>query len=177
MGPFTIVQIDAHIDWRDEVAGERFGLSSTMRRASEMPHIERIVQVGQRAIGSARPATSPMPRRGARSSCRPARCTRTASRRSLDAVPAGSQVLVTLDCDGLDPTVMPGVIAPAPGGLTYWQAIGILHGIAAKARIAAFDIVEFVPERDVAGLGALTAARIIVNVLGLVARQAGAARE
>ena len=82
-GPLTIVQIDAHIDWRDEVAGERFGLSSTMRRASEMPHIERIVQVGQRAIGSARPATSPMPTRGARSSCRPARCTRTASRRSL----------------------------------------------------------------------------------------------
>ena len=54
-GPLTIVQIDAHIDWRDEVAGERWGLSSTMRRASEMPHVERIVQVGQRAIGSARP--------------------------------------------------------------------------------------------------------------------------
>ena len=62
-------------------------------------------------------------------------------------------------------------LAPAPGGLTYWQAIGILHGIAAKAKIAAFDIVEFVPERDPAGLGALTAARIIANVLGLVARQ------
>jgi agmatinase len=67
---------------------------------------------------------------------------------------------------------MPAVIAPAPGGLTYWQAIGMLHGIAAKARLAAFDIVEFVPERDAAGLGALTAARIIVNVLGLMARHA-----
>jgi agmatinase len=48
----------------------------------------------------------------------------------------------------------------------------MLHGIAAKARLAAFDIVEFVPERDAAGLGALTAARIIVNVLGLMARHA-----
>jgi agmatinase len=38
--PLTVVQIDAHIDWREEVAGERFGLSSTMRRASEMAHIE-----------------------------------------------------------------------------------------------------------------------------------------
>jgi agmatinase len=89
----------------------------------------------------------------------------------VDAVPAGSQVLVTLDCDGLDPTIMPGVIAPAPGGLSYWLAIGILRGVAAKARIAAFDIIEFMPERDLAGLGALTAARIIVNVLGIVARQ------
>ena len=40
-GKFTIVQIDAHIDWRDDVGGERWGLSSTMRRASEMAHIER----------------------------------------------------------------------------------------------------------------------------------------
>ena len=30
--PVTILQIDAHIDWRDEVQGERWGLSSTMRR-------------------------------------------------------------------------------------------------------------------------------------------------
>ena len=90
----------------------------------------------------------------------------------IDAVPPGSQVIVTFDCDGLDPSIMPAVIGPAPGGLTYWQSIGILHGIAAKARLAAFDIVEFVPERDVAGLGALTAARIVANVLGLAARQA-----
>ncbi|MEM7635890.1 MAG: arginase family protein, partial [Pseudomonadota bacterium] len=32
-GKYTIVQIDAHIDWRDDVDGERWGLSSTMRRA------------------------------------------------------------------------------------------------------------------------------------------------
>jgi agmatinase len=176
-GPFTIVQIDAHIDWRDEVAGERLGLSSTMRRASEVAHIERIVQVGQRAIGSARPGDlADAEAWGA--IIVPARAVHEDGIAPvLDAVPAGSQVLITFDCDGLDPTVMPGVIAPAPGGLTYWQAMGIVHGIAAKARIAAFDIVEFVLERDVAGLGALTAARIITNVLGLVARQAGAARE
>jgi agmatinase len=170
-GPVTIVQIDAHIDWREEVAGEHWGLSSTMRRASEMGHVERIVQVGQRAIGSARPgdfadakawgAVFVPARAVAEQGIAPV----------LDAVPAGAQVLVTLDCDGLDPTIMPAVIAPAPGGLSYWQAIGILRGIAARARIAAFDLVEFVPERDVAGLGALTAARIIVNVLGLLAPQ------
>ena len=47
-GPLAILQIDAHIDWRDEVGGERFGLSSTMRRASELPGVGSIVQVGQR---------------------------------------------------------------------------------------------------------------------------------
>jgi agmatinase len=176
-GPFTIVQIDAHIDWRDEVAGERFGLSSTMRRASEMAHVERIVQVGQRGIGSARPGDLADAKAWG-AILVPARDVHERGIAPvLDAVPAGSQVLLTLDCDGLDPAIMPGVIAPVPGGLTYWHAVGILHGIAAKARIAAFDIVEFVPERDVAGLGALTAARIIANVLGLVARQPAPARD
>ena len=55
-GPFTILQIDAHIDWRDEVDGEKYGLSSTMRRASELPWVERIIQVGMRSVGSARAA-------------------------------------------------------------------------------------------------------------------------
>ena len=52
--PLTILQIDAHIDWRNERYGERFGYSSTMRRASEHPHVWRIVQAGARGLGSAR---------------------------------------------------------------------------------------------------------------------------
>jgi agmatinase len=170
-GRYVVVQIDAHIDWRDEVAGERWGLSSTMRRASEMGHIERIIQVGQRAVGSARPGDYDDAMAWGVTFV-PARAVHEHGIAPvLEAVPAGSQVLIAFDCDGLDPSIMPGVIGPAPGGLSYWQAVGILHGIAAKARIAAFDIVEFVPERDVAGLGALTAARIVTNVIGLIARQ------
>jgi len=41
---------DAHIDWRDEVRGERWGLSSTMRRCSEMPHVGTMVQFGRRGV-------------------------------------------------------------------------------------------------------------------------------
>ena len=53
-GPITLVQIDQHIDWRDEVNGVREGLSSPIRRASEMEHIGEIFQIGLRATGSAR---------------------------------------------------------------------------------------------------------------------------
>lgn len=169
-GPLTVVQIDAHIDWRDEVQGERFGLSSTMRRASEMPWVERIVQVGARAMGSARSGdyrdaldwgalfvlARDFHARGPRA--------------VLDLVPDGAEVLVTLDVDGLDPWIMPAVIGPAPGGLGYWDAVELLHGLAGKADIVGFDIVEFMPARDIQGLAALTAARIVCNVLGLMAR-------
>src|SRR5689334_15270682 len=55
-GPLTIVQIDAHLDWRDERNGLRETFSSTMRRASEYPWVERIVQVGLRGVGASREA-------------------------------------------------------------------------------------------------------------------------
>ncbi|HEX5079635.1 MAG TPA: arginase family protein, partial [Geminicoccaceae bacterium] len=106
-GPLTIVQIDAHIDWRDEVAGERWGLSSTMRRASEMRHVERIVQVGQRAMGSARPGDLRDAQAWGAIFVPAREVHEHGIAPALDAVPAGSQVLVTLDCDGLDPAIMP----------------------------------------------------------------------
>ena len=54
--PLSVVQVDAHLDFRDEVQGVREGYSSPMRRASEMDHVRHIVQVGLRAVGSARPS-------------------------------------------------------------------------------------------------------------------------
>ncbi len=170
-GTFTILQIDAHIDWRDEVQGERFGLSSTMRRASEMAQIERIVQVGQRGIGSARRADYDdalawgvhfVPAREV--------CSHGVAG-ALRHVPPSARVIVSIDCDGMDPAVMPGVIGRAPGGLSYWDVIGLLDGVAAKAGIAAVAVVEFMPERDVDGIGALTAGRIVASAMGLIARQ------
>ncbi len=169
-GPLTVVQIDAHIDWRDEVAGERFGLSSTMRRASEMPWVERISQIGARAVGSARPNDYRDALDWGVSFVLAREVHACGLDSVLELVPEGAQVFVTLDCDGLDPWIMPAVIGPAPGGLGYWQMVDLLHGLAAKATIAGFDIVEFMPARDIQGLAALTAARIVCNVLGLMAR-------
>jgi agmatinase len=170
-GKFTVLQIDAHIDWRDEVEGIKLGLSSTMRRASEMAWIERIIQVGARGTGSARVSDY----RDALSAGVKFFFADAVHERGIEPVlaevPPGANVLVTVDCDGLDPTIMPAVIGPAPGGLTYWPAVGLMRGVANKARIAGFDIVEFMPERDHQQRGALTAARLIANATGLISRQ------
>lgn len=170
-GKFTVLQIDAHIDWRDEVEGLKLGLSSTMRRASEMGWVERIIQVGARGTGSARVSDyRDALTAGARFFFADAVHERGIEP-VLAEVPAGANVLVTIDCDGLDPAIMPGVIGPAPGGLSYWQAVGLMRGVARKAKIAAFDIVEFMPERDQQQRGALTAARLVANAIGLISRQ------
>ena len=170
-GDYTILQIDAHIDWRDEVHGERYGLSSNMRRASEMAHIKKIIQVGQRSIGSARPSDL----RDAKDWGVEFYSARDVSRDGLapilETISEQSNVIIALDIDGLDPSIVPGVIGRAPGGLSYWQTVELIHGVARKARLSAFNLVEFMPERDVQQLGALVCARIIANVLGAVARR------
>lgn len=171
-GIYTILQIDAHVDWRDEVAGERMGLSSTMRRASEMPHIDNIIQVGQRGMGSARVADVEDAKAWGVQFISARDVHANGVKQALKHVKPGSNVIICFDCDGLDPGIMPGVIGRAPGGLSYWQAIDLIEGVAARARIAAFDLVEFMPEQDVDDIGALTAARIVASTLGVLARQA-----
>ncbi|MEM7344406.1 MAG: arginase family protein [Chloroflexota bacterium] len=170
-GPINILQIDAHIDWRDDVDGERWGLSSTMRRASEMGWVNQIIQVGARGLGSARPndyqdavawGVTFFPMRQIQSV-------------GIDAVvqtiPTDKPLFITLDVDALDPSIMPAVIGPAPGGFSYWDILFLLEQAASRTKIAGFDIVELMPSADVGGRGALLAARIVATMLGLIGRQ------
>ena len=166
-GPLTVLQIDAHIDWRDEVEGVRHGLSSTMRRASEMPQVERIVQVGHRGMGSARPSDLAEARAwGAR--LVPASAPDPVGE-ALALVPDGARVALCLDLDALDPSVMPAVIGRTAGGLSYAQVLRLIAGTRARAHIAALAMTELMPPRDVDGLGAMAAAQLLVAALGLLA--------
>ena len=172
LGEFFIVQIDAHTDFRDVVRGENLGLSSTMRRSMELDFVTGMVQVGQRGIGSTRPqdyqdalamGVKYVPARQVHSQ---------GIQTAIDLVPAGSNVIFDFDCDALDPSVNPGAIGRAPGGLTYWHVVELIHGVAQKAKISGFNLVEYMPDVDVDAIGALNNARIICNVLGEVTRQA-----
>jgi agmatinase len=168
-GPLTVLQIDAHLDWRDEVDGERYGYSSPMRRASEMPWIRHMIQVGLRGVGSARASEVADAHAWGVEIVTAEEVHRSGVARALALVPEGVPCLVTVDCDGLDPSIMPAVKAPAPGGLTYWHVVDLIRGAARKAPIAGFDLVEFMPERDSHGLAARTAARIVCNAIAAVA--------
>lgn len=169
-GPLTILQIDAHIDWRHERYGEQYGFSSTMRRASELSHVERIVQVGMRGLGSAREQEIKEASAWGASFITARDIHHDGVDAALSLIPIGSRCLITLDCDALDSSVMPAVAYPSPGGLTFIQTIDLIQGVAEKAKIAGFDLIEFVPKKDRDGMAGFTAARIICNVLGCLAR-------
>lgn len=170
LGPLTIIQIDAHIDWRDERRGERFGFSSTMRRASEMDHVERIVQVGMRGLGSARREEFEFARNWGAHIVTAREFHQAGPDAVMAHVPAGANCIITLDCDALDAGIMPAVMSPTPGGLSYMQTIDLVAAVTARARLVAFDMIEFVPKRDTAGTATFTAARIVANVIGRLAR-------
>ena len=164
-----VVQIDAHIDWRDERNGEREGLSSPMRRASEMAWVTGMAQIGIRGVGSARTEEFDAAEDygslivGARE----------LRSQGVDAVlarvPERPRYYVTFDADALDPGIAPGVGSPAFGGISYAEATDLLRGVAAKGRIVGADFVEVVPDRDVQGYTALLIARLILNLIGAVA--------
>ena len=171
LGPLTVIQIDAHIDWRDERRGEPKGFSSTMRRASELDHVENMIQVGIRGLGSARRAEVELARDWGVKIVTARDFHRAGIEAALKHLKSESNCMITLDCDGLDCGIMPAVMAPAPGGLSYMQAIDLIDAVIKKSRLVAFDMVEFVPERDTNGTAAVTAARILANVLGGLARR------
>lgn len=169
-GPLDILLIDAHTDFRDDVNGEKLGLSSTMRRASEMSQVGKLIMAGQRGIGSARVADYEEMGKRKVSLVTAREIHAKGIQSTLDAIPAGRKLWINLDVDAMDPSIMPAVIGPAPGGLSYWQVVELIAGAAAKTKLAGFSMVEFVAEKDTSGLAALTLARILCNVIGIMAR-------
>ena len=167
----VILQIDAHIDWRDERYGERNGFSSTMRRASEHDHVWRIVQVGARGMGSAREAEIRDAQKWGARLITARDVHHRGVAQVLDHIPDDCDCVIALDCDALDVSQMPAVAYPSPGGLNYTQVTDLIAGVASKARIAGFSMVEFVPKRDPEGTAAFTAARIACNVIGRLGRR------
>lgn len=169
-GPITLVQIDAHLDWRDNVNGVREGYSSPIRRASEMAHIDKIFQLGIRGQGSARPEEVEAARAYGSNIVTANEWQDIGTAALLARIPDGGRYYLTIDADGLDPAVMPAVEGPAPGGISYRQTIDLIKGLFAKGRVVGMDVVEIAPSRDVNEITSMTAGLIILNAIGAAVR-------
>ena len=168
---FTILQIAAHIDWREIHMNERYGLSSTMRRASEMKHIKKIIQVGARGIGSGHPSDYRDALDWGVKFYTAEKVHAMGTDKVIENIESGSYVIVCIDIDSMDPSIAPNVIGRSPGGLTYFQVLSLIKGVAKKANITAIDFVEIMPEVDVDGIGGLTVSRLVATTMGILARQ------
>ena len=166
----TLVHVDAHLDWRDDVNGEKNGYSSPIGRASEMPWIDKIIQIGIRGIGSARRGEVEDARAYGADIVTAYELHEIGMAAVLDRIPDGGPYYLTIDADGVDPTIMPAVMAQTPGGLTWVQMRQLIHGLVGKGRVLGMDIVEIAPSRDVGGITMVHAERAICNFIGAAVR-------
>jgi agmatinase len=91
----------------------------------------------------------------------------SSDRRSLGAMVnrlRNRPVYITLDLDLFDPSLLPGVGTPEPGGLTFQEFISLLK-VLRSLHVIGFDIVELTPDYDPTQISSVTAAVILREMI------------
>jgi agmatinase len=166
--PVHIVHIDAHLDFVDERHGVRYGHGNPLRRASEMEHVTGMSQLGIRNVSSSNRADYDDAREAGSDILSVRDVRRLGADGVLRRIPEGERYYVTIDIDGFDPSVAPGTGTPSHGGFLYYEVLEIMQGLAKQGDIVGIDLVEVAPDYDQAGITAMLAAQLLMNMLGFV---------
>jgi agmatinase len=135
----SVLQLDAHADLRDSYHGTPFSHATVMRRVSE---VAPVVHVGIRSLS--REEAEWVKQRGARLFY----AAHVLSSPDIAAAVSDvltDQVYITICLDGFDPSVVPAVGTPEPGGLGWYDVLRIVRQVAATRHIVGFDVVELFP--------------------------------
>lgn len=136
----SVLQIDAHADLRDTYDGTPHSHASIMARVVKDMQIPS-VQVGIRSISGdeARSLKDGLP-------------TKIFWARDIvgrtdwidDAIEGlTDNVYLTIDIDGLDPSIVPTTGTPEPGGLGWYETLTLIRELAEKKRVVGMDLVEY----------------------------------
>jgi agmatinase len=79
-------------------------------------------------------------------------------------------VYITVDLDVLDPSVLPGVGTPEPGGLGWEEILRFLQLVFSKRKVVAFDVVELCPKSN-SDISPFIAAKLIYRMMGYWTKQ------
>ncbi|ADN01273.1 agmatinase [Spirochaeta thermophila] len=165
-GQVGIVQIDAHADLRDTYEGSRFSHACVMRRA--LDHGFSIFQAGVRSLS---PGEVALRRElaGRQVFWKDApELRRTGAPLALPP-DFPSNVYLTIDVDGFDPSVVWETGTPEPGGLFWYEVLDFIERVAEAHTVVGFDVVELAPAKG-SHVGAFVAARLVYQVMGIVFR-------
>ena len=135
----SVLQIDAHADLRDSYDGTPYSHASVMARVVKDLHIPA-VQVGIRSISvdEAR-VINQLP-------------TRIFWAKDIvgrddwwdDAIEGLTEnVYLTIDIDGLDPSLVSATGTPEPGGLGWYETIGLIRTVARNRNVVGMDLTEY----------------------------------
>jgi len=163
--PFGIIQLDAHADLRSSFEGSiyshacvmhrsvvecgcslfQFGIRALCLEEVEFRRQHNVHSLDGRQIPGARLADFVLP----------------------DDFP--EEVYVTLDVDGLDPSVIGATGTPVPGGPGWWDTLTFLERAIRDRKVLGFDVVELAPRPHDHG-SEFAAAQLVYSVMGLITR-------
>jgi agmatinase len=161
----SVVHIDAHPDFRNELMGSRYSHGSNLRRLSELPFVRQVTALGLRVVD---PVTYEDMK---------GRVDWATTRDILEkgpavvveqVVPPAKYLYVSIDIDVLDLAIVPGTTLPEPGGISYRELRGLLAALPAKGEIVGFDIVELNSAHDYNNVTARITAMAIVHFLSAI---------
>ena len=159
--PFTVIQIDAHGDLRQSYEGSIYNHACVMRRILDLGL--PTLSVGIRSI-----------------------CLEEAQLIKQQQIPivwakniaddsdwidkaiafiTTEKVFITIDLDGLDPSLMPGVGTPEPGGLNWYELTKFLRAVFNKYEVIGCDVMELAPTSD-SVVSEFTAAKLVYKLIG-----------
>ena len=151
-----LVHIDAHTDLREDYLGETLSHSTVMRKLLGPLGKGRLSQIGVRSGTedefrlARRLKTMVSPRQG--------------SVRSMVKRLKNVPVYISLDLDVIDPSLLPGVGTPEPGGLTFQEFIALLKELR-SLHVVGFDVVELTPDYDPSQVSSVTASVILREMI------------
>ena len=138
-GNFSVLQLDAHSDMRDVFQGWKHSHGCIAKRITE---ITDVVQIGIRSLSKdeAEKSHKNLKTFFMKDMVKSQRWTEEAIGSLKE-----KKVYVTIDMDVFDPSIMPSVGTPEPGGMGWYETLALLKRLSREKEIIGFDAVELAP--------------------------------
>jgi agmatinase len=156
----TVLHLDAHPDLYDSYDGNRFSHACPFARIMETGRVKRLVQVGIRGMNDEQ--RRQVDKFGVT-------CIEMKDYRSKKPIALEGPLYLSVDMDVLDPAYAPGVSHHEPGGMSTRKVLRLIQSIGCP--IVGADIVEVNPDRDVNGMTAAVAAKLVKEIAGMMIGQ------
>ena len=150
----TVLHIDAHPDLYHKFEGNQFSHASPFARIMEEKLVKRLISVGIRTM------TPHQQEQADKFSVEIIEMNKWSNDLSIEL---NSPVYISLDLDVLDPGFAPGISHYEPGGCSPRDVINLIQKI--NCPVIGADIVEHIPQRDLNGMTAMTAAKFLKEIV------------
>ena len=158
----SVLHLDAHYDLRDEYFGSKLNHGCVARRMSELCPV---VQVGTRSMSKEEKDFLSSQANGRVKSISVYDILDMPMWKEAVVNSLPENVYLTIDLDVFDPSLVPAVGTPEPGGIGWYETLDLLKDVIKSKKVVGFDVVELCPIKGAIASDFL-AAKLIYRLLG-----------